>query len=194
MVKNLIIIVLLLIVGFAAYNKLISWKYTTEEKIKTVVEYQEKIIRDTVEIPTPKIAYRDRYRDRYYARKLPLADQNPKSNKIDSIEVNLPIHVYTDKITKDSSTFEYNIEVEGYLRHFDYTFNTYTKTVQTTKEITHTKHRIIDLYAIAGFKNVPYVGLDVAVKKYKVGYRLSLDRNAPGTVHSFELGYRFWDW
>lgn len=186
MIKNIIIILLLILIGFGIRGKWLMWNVKSDTRVITKTKIKEVVVKDTIEIPTPKIVYRDKYAP----IKLPLSVQKPNSKKIDSIEVRLPVHIYSDRIEKDSSVFSYNMEVQGYLKHFDYNFKTYTKTITNEKITTHTKHRFLDLYAIGGMATGPYIGADLAFKKYKVGYRLEF-RTTP--VHHIEIGYRFFD-
>ena len=186
MIKNIIIFILILLLAYAGYNGLLSWRYTTKETVKTEVIEKEIIIRDTVKIKEPVIITKEKLTP----SKIPLYNPILKRQSKDSIEVILPIHVYKDEIKKDSSSFAYNIKVRGYLDSFKYDFRTHTQTVNTITTITNTKNRIIDLYTIAGFRNVPYVGVDFSLKRYKIGYRIDLAENPN---HSLEFGYRFFD-
>jgi len=183
MTKNIIIVILLLFIGYGLFSNLFSWNTTTKTKTEIVTVIKTINNTDTITVfNEPKVIYRDKYTP----IKLPIYYSDLKRTGKDSILVNLPYHVYSDTIVKDSSSFAYDIEVQGYLKKFSYSFN--LDYPEQTKTITNTitKHRIVDLFGVGGisFDGSPYVGGDVVFRKLKLGYRIGYK------YQSFELGYK----
>lgn len=190
MTKNIIIILLLIILAMGIHGSYLTYNITSDTKVVTVIEVDSLTITDTVYIPEPQIIVRDMYAP----VRLPGTTINPITNRPDTFAVVLPYHRYQDTIYQDSASFAYNMEVEGYLRHFDYTLTAPITTITNTETITNTKHRTIDIYAIGGFSHNPYIGLDIAYKRHKLGYRRDLPISSIPAVHHIEYGYRFADY
>lgn len=187
MIKNVIIVILILLLGWGLWGKWLNWNVRTKTTVKTEYVDRTITITDTVEIVKPKLVVRDKYKPTRLPVYVSKLESNNSTFKIDSVEVILPYNVYSDKIEKDSSTFEYTIGVEGYLREFNYKFDVHTRNVYQTITNNKIKEPLLTLHGVAGVARVPYAGIDLGFKRYKFGYRIEYFEKP---IHHIELGYR----
>ena len=171
--------------------EVVSETVKTETKIDTVYKVIERVIIKepivTKETHTISVPVSD-------VKELPQPITEAVS-KNDTFKIDLPVNEYRDTLEVDGATLSYKHLIAGYLQSSDYAISYPKETITETITKTKIRKRIIDVYAIGGYTfgdNAVYGGVDVALSRFKIGYRVkSTDFGGVTQVgNSVEIGYK----